>query len=328
MKCLILTTNAGPWFLRLGFADHVISFFFRFAWGPLPSLEEMSVFFGAGPQEQRPGSHWSDYVLRWRPETKKMQNLSFIEFCDAHDKIELWFDPRPGDQLQLIWLLDHFMSHPEVAAKLVLRLVGFPLVAMKEEDFREMEVDDFAVTEAELQTARMSWQAYRASTPEACVGLLSQDLGSLLMWRPALNELLAELPSSGSGLGATEMRLLEMLARGYEYAPVLFVQYDLRSTHVFGQFEMGWLLEGLAFGPKPAVAGLDEHLRTLPRTNYRDRQTAYQDNQLRLTEFGQAVVAGEEDFSRYNPIDRWWGGTHLTNDNLWRLNQALVKPQG
>jgi hypothetical protein len=30
------------------------------------------------------------------------------------------------------------------------------------------------------------------------------------------------------------------------------------------------------------------------------------------------MLAGEEDFSRHNPIHRWWGGTELTGDNLWR----------
>ena len=47
---------------------------------------------------------------------------------------------------------------------------------------------------------------------------------------------------------------------------------------------------------------------------------------LGLTDFGNAVVTHKEDFSRHNPIDRWWGGTHLTNDRLWRWNPALVKP--
>jgi hypothetical protein len=45
-----------------------------------------------------------------------------------------------------------------------------------------------------------------------------------------------------------------------------------------------------------------------------------------LTEFGKAVVAHKKDFSRHNPIDRWWGGTHLTNDRLWRWNPVLVAP--
>jgi hypothetical protein len=85
------------------------------------------------------------------------------------------------------------------------------------------------------------------------------------------------------------------------------------------------LLDGLAFGPKPAVAGLDDALRTLDRENLRDRHPTYLRSHLSLTEFGKAVVAHKEDFSRHNPIDRWWGGTHLTNDNLWRWSPALVK---
>jgi len=47
---------------------------------------------------------------------------------------------------------------------------------------------------------------------------------------------------------------------------------------------------------------------------------------LSLTEFGEAIVAHKEDFSLHNPIDRWWGGTRLTNDRLWRWNPSLMKP--
>jgi hypothetical protein len=45
-----------------------------------------------------------------------------------------------------------------------------------------------------------------------------------------------------------------------------------------------------------------------------------------LTDFGKAILAHEEDFSRHNPIDRWWGGTHLTNDHLWRYDPVLIPP--
>jgi hypothetical protein len=62
------------------------------------------------------------------------------------------------------------------------------------------------------------------------------------------------------------------------------------------------------------------------RENLRDREEAYRRSRLSLTDFGKAVLAHKEDFSRHNPIDRWWGGTHLTNDNLWRWHPALVKP--
>jgi hypothetical protein len=85
---------------------------------------------------------------------------------------------------------------------------------------------------------------------------------------------------------------------------------------------------GLAFGSTPAVAGLDDELRTISRENLGARHPVYLRSRLSLTEFGEAVVAHEADFSRHNPIDRWWGGTHLTNDQLWRYDPVLTKPEG
>lgn len=72
--------------------------------------------------------------------------------------------------------------------------------------------------------------------------------------------------------------------------------------------------------------GLDDELRTIDRENLRDRQDAYLRSRLSLTEFGKTVLAHQEDFSRHNPIDRWWGGTRLTNDRLWRYGPVLTKP--
>jgi hypothetical protein len=106
----------------------------------------------------------------------------------------------------------------------------------------------------------------------------------------------------------------------------LFHFRSVRRTRVFNESELGYLLDGLAFGPRPAIAGLDDELRTIRKENLRDRHKALLRSRISLTDFGNAVVAHKEDFTRHNPIDRWWGGTHLTNDRLWRWNPALVKP--
>jgi hypothetical protein len=100
----------------------------------------------------------------------------------------------------------------------------------------------------------------------------------------------------------------------------------LRRTDIFDEFEHGYLLDGLALGPRPAVAGLNEELRTLKKSNHRDRHAAYLRSELSLTEFGKAILPHKEDFSRHNPIDRWWGGTRLTKDRLWRWNPVLIAP--
>jgi hypothetical protein len=161
---------------------------------------------------------------------------------------------------------------------------------------------------------------------EACFDLLRRDLSAFPLLRPALLDLLQELPSGTTGLGATEMRLLELIGTGFMGTNMLFYLRGFRQRGVFSDFEIGSLLEGLAHGPRPAVAGLDDELRVIRKENLRDRLKAYQRSRLSVTEFGKAVLAHKEDFSHHNPIDRWWGGTRLTNDRLWRWNPTLMKP--
>jgi hypothetical protein len=327
MKPLVLTSASFPSFTRGGFSDIAVDLtFFRLVWGPLPSPVEIADFLGPRP----PGDdefHWSDWGNRWnRSENRNHRDLSLADFCRRYETVELWFDIDAGAQLALMWLLDHFRAYPETVTKLKLRLVDEDMQWVEPDDAGSWSPPVVDVTERELAVAQAAWQAYRSPTPEACVDLLRQDLSALPMLKPVLLDLLAELPSASSGLGATEMRMLEMIGRGYSLVDDLFDNSDIRQTHVFNEFECGYLLDGLAFGPTPTVAGLDEELRAMRRENLEDRLKAYERSRLSLTDFGKAVVAHQEDFSRHNPIDRWWGGTHLTNDNLWRWNPALVKP--
>ncbi|MBB4360547.1 hypothetical protein GGD65_001545 [Bradyrhizobium sp. CIR18] len=328
MKRLILTSAAGANLAKSKLAEIVVLFFFRFTWGPLPSSDYFAAYFGAQSGTLRPGDHWSDWGTKWPSKFKELRKLPFADFCERYDEIELWFDPSPDDQLQLIWLLDYLASYPELLKKLRLRLLASDLFDLRDRvsEVSASHIPMVDVQARELSTARMAWQAYRTPTPEACANLLWSDLSALLMLRPALQELLAELPSSSTGLGATEMRFLELLSRGFANTNALFHLRSQRRTYVFSEFDLGSLLEGLALGPRPAVAGLGDELRTIDHGNLRARHEVYLRSRLSLTEFGKAVLAHQEDFSRYNPIDRWWGGTHLTNDKLWRYGAVLTKP--
>jgi hypothetical protein len=326
MTRLILTSPSGLGLERSDLADIVIPFSFRFVWGPLPSPDELATYLAARSEIHAQGTHWSDYVGRWRPATEARKDYGLLEFCQHCETIELWFDPGPNDQLQLVWLLDYFRSHPEIVARLKLRLVDYDLIRASPEELGRWKMPAVDVTKDELETASVTWRAYRATTPEACFDLLGRDMSALPLLRPALFDLLEELPSSATGLGATEMRLLELIARGYAGTNGLFHLRGLRQRRVFRDWEIGSLLEGLAHGPRPAVAGLDDELRKLKTDNYPGRDEAYKRSRLSLTESGKAIVAHKEDFSRHNPIDRWWGGTKLTNDCLWRWNPALMSP--
>jgi hypothetical protein len=326
MERLILTGQSGISLMLTDLADIVIPFpGFRFVWGPLPSPDELASYLAARSDKHGPGTHWSDYV-GWPRATDAPRDLGLAAFCRLFDTVELWFDPRPNNQLQLIWLLDHLRWHPEVLARLKLRLVDFDLVGIPREGLGKWQGPAVDVTQDELETASMSWQAYRAATPQACVDLLAGDLSALPLLRPALTDLLKELPSNSTGLGATEMRMLELIARGYSLTNALFQLGSLRQTRIYNEWEHGYLLDGLAHGAVPAVAGLADELRTISRENLRDRLPAYHRSRLSLTQFGKAVVAHRQDFSRHNPIHRWWGGTELTSGRLWRWDPVLIAP--
>jgi hypothetical protein len=327
MKPLILAGEYGWNFEPSGRTEAAVTFLFRFVEGKLPPPDELAIYVAARTEKHGPGSHWSVYTPRWHRQHQNFKNNSLVEACRSFETVELWFDPAPNDQLQLIWMIGLLSSHPEIVAKLKIRLVDFDLLMAKPEELARWKVPAVEVTESEIETASMAWQAYRSATPEACFDLLAKDLSALPLLRPAMLDLLEELPSHATGLGATEMRLLELIARGYTLTNALFNLYSVRQRRVFNTREIGFLLEGLAHGPNPAIAGLDDALRTLDRENYRGRDEAYRRSLLSLTELGWAIVAHKEDFSHYNPIDRWWGGTRLTNDCLWRWNPALVAPQ-
>lgn len=223
MMRVILTGSSGLDLMRSGLAEIVIPFMFRFVDGPLP-LDELAVYVAAHSETVKPGAHWSDFVGRWPQAAEDCRHLSLVEFCQAYDVVELWFDRTPNDQLQLIWLLDYFRSHPEMVAKSKLRLIAFDLISQEAANIGKSlsYIPAVDITSDELETARMTWQAYLAPTPEACVDLIHGDLSTLPMLRLALIDLLAELPSISTALGATEMRFLELIARGYERTNALF----------------------------------------------------------------------------------------------------------
>ncbi|WP_306557914.1 MULTISPECIES: hypothetical protein [Bradyrhizobium] len=331
MKRVILTSSSGVGLALADRADMVIPFIYRFVSGPLPTADHLNSYLGARESWFDP-MHWSDCVrIRQSPLIRRPDRAGgLLWVCETYgvDLIELWFDPEPNSQLQLIWILDYLRSEPSITEKLRLRRVDFDLREADPSELRRRDVQQFDIAESDFEIASMAWEAYRAPTPELCAGLLGRPLGKLSFLKPAMKDLLAELPSPATGLGATETRLLERIAGGHNRTDELFRPGAL-GTRVFDQWELGALLEGLAFGPAPAVAGLDGKLATLDPDNARSRNAAFRRSRLSLTEFGEAVLAGREDFRSHNPVKRSWGGTLLTNERLWRWDgerRLLVAP--
>jgi hypothetical protein len=327
VKRLILTTDvSGAASLRkTGLADIVVPIGFRLVGGRLaPDAELAASLVSHAPDG------WLWKLGRQQFPDIVENEIGLIDLCQRAATIELWIDPDPNAQLTLVWLLAYLRHHPQIALKLTLVQADLRIGEHLAEEVAEWRLPAIEITNHHLELASAVWQAYRAATPQPWFDLLGMDLSVLPQLRGCLLELLEELPMGSTGLGATEMRMLELISAGNAHPFDVFPgDRKPNRRRVFGYWEVGALLDGLAHCPAPAVSGLDEGPFTLEMHNDHSRFERYKGSKLKLTALGAAVLAGTEDFSRHNPIHRWWGGTELTGDRLWRwdpANLALIAP--
>jgi hypothetical protein len=332
MRLILTTSDSGAGSLRqTGLADIVIPFGFRFVWGPLPSDADLVTSLSRGsPQPDGTVDLWLRNVYRKHPGELAGDELGLIDLCERCETIELWIDPDPNSQLTLIWLLDYLRQHARIAPKLTLVQADVAIGNHLPDEVATWRLPAIKIRNDHLEAASMAWQAYRQPTPQDWFNLLGGDLSVLPQLRHSVLELLEELPMPATGLGATEMRMLELISAGKAGPFDVFPGDKKRNERrVFGYWEVGALMDGLAHCPAPAVSGLDEGPFTLEMHDDRNRHERYQQSKLELTALGKAILARTEDFSRCNPIHRWWGGTELTNDRLWRWDPAtrtLIAP--
>src|SRR5690349_9703045 len=140
MTRLILTFEdiAAGALKKAGIADRVIPFGWRFVWGALPSPNELS-------------------------NAAQVDGLGLNEFCEGFDTVELWADPEPNAQLQLIWLLDYLRPHPDVVAKLALVQTNNRIGSLGPEEWGRRR--SVPIHNDHLEIASAAWAAWRASMP-------------------------------------------------------------------------------------------------------------------------------------------------------------------
>jgi hypothetical protein len=331
---LILTTNdSGAGSLKqAGLADIVIPFGFRFVWGPLPSDSGIATSMAPWSTHDDPAvDHWLQHVYRKHFGEIGSNVIGVIDLCERCETTELWVDPDPNSQLTLIWLLDYLRHHARIAPKLTLVQADASIGNHTPEEVAAWRLPAVKIRNDHLKQAGAAWRAYRAPTPEDWFNLLGEDLSVLPRLRHSVLELLEELPMAATGLGATEMRMLELISAG-NAGPYDVFPGDKKPNQrrVFGYWEVGSMLDRLAHCPAPAVSGLAEGPFTSAMHSDRNRHERYKQSKLQLTALGKAILARTEDFSRHNPMYRCWGGTELTDDRLWRWDPAartLIAPR-
>jgi hypothetical protein len=170
------------------------------------------------------------------------------------------------------------------------------------------------VTRPQLDLGSKAWQAYSSAQATGLIAMLGLDTSALPFLKTALGKHLQRFPSTYNGLGRIESAGLELISKGYRNFRSLFPAFARSEPEYgFGDAQFYLELKRLAGAAIPALT------LTVP-----DRRVATDPAQMLLssfeiTEFGKAVLTGEEDFVSSNGIDHWLGGVHLMgSESPWR----------
>jgi hypothetical protein len=243
----------------------------------------------------------------------------------AFDRVVLWFEHDLYDQLQLLQILDWFSREPMNAdGSLLLVQASEFLGRQTEDEIEALRTLEELVTPEQLALAADVWAAFRAPTPEPWQALPGGDLSPLPFLASAARRMLEELPGR-DGLSRSERQVLSAVGGGITTPPALFVAVQRTEQAAFmGDWSFFGLLDRLGLARVPLIAGLDGAPFSPESTS-----PAYFQSELALTAFGEAVLEGREDHAAMNGIDRWWGGTHLAGERLWRFDAdagRLISP--
>lgn len=283
--------------------------------GPVPQTEDLSDLSDIRTDFLTQQTDMDGDKIRagFRERDDIMQN------CGDFSAIELWFEHDLYDQLQLIQILDFFAKnteHPELSLVQADDYLGMQMP----ERIQKFAAIKQTVTEAQKQTASDAWAVFTGDDPlKLNTAFVQED--SLPFLQAARLRLMQEFPQSTNGLSKTQSHVLSLLAQGSQTAAQLFkATQDMEEAMFMGDLSFAHYLDKMIFAENPLITGAEKSYLDMP---YKD----YFGKTLSLTDNGYAVLGQQTDAVALNGIDRWIGGTHVTDKNLylWDVDDLCLR---
>jgi hypothetical protein len=227
----------------------------------------------------------------------------------AVDEVVLWLEHDLFDQLHRLQILDR------------VPLDGTPRIsAVPDDDYLgHLSAERFGglfearreVSSSERIAARDAWTAFRANDPARVLEVLPR-VSVLRHAEAAMFRHLEQFPSVENGLSRTEQQALEAIAGGTRIAVDVFVESHIRREAAFFMGDSTFLMHvgTLLRPPTPLIA------------TARGSRDLRLDDEVTLTDAGQAVLDRRADRVRLCGIDRWLGGVQLAGTGpVWRWDR-------
>jgi len=257
------------------------------------------------------GRGWADYDRCLQSFVDRDTTLSN---CAQYDKVCLWFEHDLYDQLQILQILDFLNRGNTIHNHVEMICVDRYLGLMDPAEIAGLDGQAAPVTAAQYALASIAWLAFNQSEPENWSGLLQRDLSPLPFLQGAVHRMLEEYPAVGSGITRTERQALAYLADQPASPLTLFTHNQSCEERIYLGDSSYWIiLRELMMGDRPLIQFM---------SGAQEITEANKPEAMQLTEFGQAVLAGNLDRMTAHFPDRWIGGVHLNSETKWRWDAS------
>ncbi len=218
------------------------------------------------------------------------------------DRLVLWFEHDPYDQLILAYLLQALEGRPGVELICIDRHPGsqrfLGLGQLTPGELGALWPGRVPVSAGQGALGRQVWAALRQATPLPLWEIARRPTPDLPPMAPALVRLLQELPGRGDGLSLTERLSLQAVAAGAATIGRVFGDLQRSDPLPFlGDLMLVPILGGLAATDTPALEI--------------GAAAAGAERPVRLTGMGKRLLAGEADWQDAGPGERWVGGVRI-----------------
>jgi predicted transcriptional regulator len=224
-----------------------------------------------------------------------------LEDYHKYKKIILWFEHDLYDQLQLIQVLSWFSVNNDENIKLGLISTHHYIGECSKEEIIKLLHYEEKITKEHLNLAHKAWLAFQEPNPLVWFNLLDINTENLPFLENAIKRMIEEFPNTKNGLSRSAHQALLIISKGINNPREIFNKCQNYEKQKFMGDIIFWKI-------------LDELVENDIISSQKNGQI------LKITELGQEVLNGKINYLHIKPINRWIGGTKLTNDKVWCWN--------
>ena len=249
-----------------------------------------------------------------------------LERFDQESTIIVWVARGLSEQLLLAWVV-YLLDQLELDIS-KLRVIQFnnrrprqqvlSIGELSPDSIRNYCPEPRHLRSEEVAELRRVWSVYTSNDPTNLARYVAEVSRMPLLYQ-AVSRLVCRYPDVQSGIGVWDERLLHYtMEKGPAAARV--IGYTMGFSETLDQVGDSYLFHRLVALGSPDL--------TSPLISITGSARKMRECEVKLTAFGQKVLAGEDNHVQENGIDDWVGGVHLSAEGsvTFREGDSLVLP--